>query len=159
MANQTGGGKQMPGFNGISIQYIVSPKYQQYDGKSQGLNDGIETVVWMNKGVKDRISEFLPKDLLPKIATEEEVTDINALKQWLQDVNHPIVETWAEALAEEEEEEEEWEAEGAMVPMGTVGMTIPGVGGAGGFKIILKNCKIHAKAIIIKKIEPKRKKK
>ncbi|GAH07955.1 unnamed protein product, partial [marine sediment metagenome] len=87
MANQTGGGKQMPGFNGISIQYIVSPKYQQFDGKSQGLNSGIETVVWMNKGVKDRISEFLPKDLLPKIATEEEVTDINALKQWLQDVN------------------------------------------------------------------------
>jgi len=152
MANQTGGGKQMPGFNGISIQYIVSPKYQQYDG-------GIETIVWMNKGVKDRVGEFLPKDLLPKIATEEEVTDINALKQWLQDVNHPIVETWAEALAEEEEEEEEWEAEGAMVPMGTVGMTIPGVGGTGGFRVILKNCKIHAEAIIIKKIEPKRKKK
>jgi acetyl-CoA decarbonylase/synthase complex subunit beta len=95
---------------------------------------------------------------LPKIATEEEVTDINALKQWLQDVNHPIVATWAEALAEEEEEEE-WEAEGAMVPMGTVGMTIPGVGGSGGFSIILKNCKVHAEAIIIKKIEPKRKKK
>jgi acetyl-CoA decarbonylase/synthase complex subunit beta len=112
----------------------------------------------MNKGVKDRISEFLPQDLLPKIATEEEVTDINALKQWLQDVNHPIVETWAEALAEEEEEEE-WEAEGAMVPMGTVGMTIPGVGGAGGFKIILKNCKVVAEAIIIKKIEPKGRKK
>lgn len=148
MANQTGGGKQMPGFNGISIQYIVSPKYQQYDG-------GIETIVWMNKGVKDRVSEFLPKDLLPKIATEEDVTDINQLKKWLEDVNHPIVETWAEAL----EEEEEWEEEGAMVPMGTVGMTIPGVGGAGGFKIILKNCKIHAEAIIIKKIEPKRKKK
>jgi acetyl-CoA decarbonylase/synthase complex subunit beta len=158
MANQTGGGKQMPGFNGISIQYIVSPKYQQYDGKTQGLTNGIETVVWMNKGVKDRIGEFLPKDLLPKIATEEEVTDINALKQWLQDVNHPIVATWAEALAEEEEEEE-WEAEGAMVPMGTVGMTIPGVGGSGGFSIILKNCKVHAEAIIIKKIEPKRKKK
>ena len=158
MANQTGGGKQMPGFNGISIQYIISPKYQQYDGKSQGLNEGIETVVWMNKGVKDRIGEFLPKDLLSKIATEEEVTDINALKQWLQDVNHPIVETWAEALAEEEEEEE-WEAEGAMVPMGTVGMTIPGVGGSGGFSIILKNCKVHAEAIIIKKIGPKGKKK
>ena len=149
----------MPGFNGISIQYIVSPKYQQFDGKSQGLKEGIETVVWMNKGVKDRVGEFLPKDLLSKIATEEEVTDINALKQWLQDVDHPIVATWAEALAEEEEEEEEWEAEGAMVPMGTVGMTIPGVGGAGGFKIILKNCKIHAETIIIKKIEPKRKKK
>jgi CO dehydrogenase/acetyl-CoA synthase beta subunit len=46
-----------------------------------------------------------------------------------------------------------------MVPMGTVGMTIPGVGGAGGFSIILKNCKVHAEAIIIKKIEPKGRKK
>jgi acetyl-CoA decarbonylase/synthase complex subunit beta len=151
MANQTGGGKQMPGFNGISIQYIISPKYQQYDG-------GIETIVWMNKGVKDRVGEFLPKDLLPKIATEEEVTDINGLKQWLEDVEHPIVSTWAEVLGEEEEEEE-YEEEGAMVPMGTVGLTIPGVGGAGGFKIILRNCKIHAESIIVKKIEPKGKKK
>jgi acetyl-CoA decarbonylase/synthase complex subunit beta len=146
MANQTGGGKQMPGFNGVSIQYIISPKYQAYDG-------GIETVVWMPKAVKDRVGEFLPQDLLPKIATEEEVQDLNQLKDFLKEVNHPIVETWVEM--EEEEEEEEYEEEGAMVPMGTVGMTIPGVGGAGGFKIILKNCKVHAEAIIIKKIEPK----
>jgi acetyl-CoA decarbonylase/synthase complex subunit beta len=150
MANQTGGGKQMPGFNGVSIQYIVSPKYQKYDG-------GIETVVWMPKEVKDRVGEFLPKDLVPKIATEEEVTDINELKEWLKKVDHPVVATWAELEAGEEEEE--WEEEGAMVPMGTVGMTIPGVGGAGGFKIILKNCKIHAESIIIKKIEPKGRKK
>lgn len=149
MANQTGGGKQMPGFNGVSIQYIVSPKYQKYDG-------GIETIVWMPKEVKDRIGEFLPQDLVQKIATEEEVTDLNALKDWLKEVDHPVVATWAELEAEEEEE---WEEEGAMVPMGTVGMTIPGVGGAGGFKVILKNCKIHAESIIIKKIEPKGRKK
>ncbi|MHA2429977.1 MAG: CO dehydrogenase/CO-methylating acetyl-CoA synthase complex subunit beta [Promethearchaeota archaeon] len=152
MANQTGGGKQMVGFNGVSIQYIVSPKYQKYDG-------GIETIVWMPKAVKDRIGELLPQDLLPKIATEEEVQDINQLKDFLKEKDHPVVETWAELEAMEEEEEEEWEEEGAMVPMGTVGMTIPGVGGAGGFKIILKNCKIHAESIIIKKIEPKRRKK
>ncbi|MHA1240742.1 MAG: hypothetical protein ACTSQU_08090, partial [Promethearchaeota archaeon] len=95
---------------GISIQYIVSPKYQQYDGITQGLSKGIETVVWMNKGVKDRVGEFLPKDLLPKIATEEDVPDINNLKKWLEEVDHPIVKTWAEALGEEEEEDEgEWE--------------------------------------------------
>ena len=160
MANQTGGGKQMPGFNGISIQYIVSPKYQQYDSLQQGLNSGIENVVWMNKGVKDRVGEFLPQDLLPKIATEEDVTDINNLKKWLEEVDHPIVKTWAEALGEEEEEEEgEWEAEGTMVPMGTQAFTIPGAGGGGGFKIILKNCKIHAESIIIKKIDPQAKRK
>jgi acetyl-CoA decarbonylase/synthase complex subunit beta len=151
MANQTGGGKQMPGFNGVSIQYIISPKYQAYDG-------GIEMVVWMPKAVKDRVGEFLPPDLLPKIATEEEVKDLNQLKEFLKNVNHPVVETWVE-MEEGEEGEEEYVEEGAMVPMGTVGMTIPGVGGAGGFKIILKNCKIHAEAVIIKKIEPKGKKK
>jgi len=153
MANQTGGGKQLPGFNGVSIQYIINKNYQRFDG-------GINTVVWMPKAVKDRVGEFLPQDLLPKIATEENVTDINDLKKWLEDVDHPIVKTWAEVLGEEEEEEEgEWEAEGAMVPMGTQAFTIPGVGGAGGFKIILKNCKIHAESIIIKKIEPKGRKK
>jgi len=153
MANQTGGGKQLPGFNGVSIQYIINKNYQRFDG-------GINTVVWMPKAVKDRVGEFLPQDLLPKIATEEEVTDINDLKKWLEDVDHPIVKTWAEVLGEEEEEEEgEWEAEGAMVPMGTQAFTIPGAGGAGGFKIILKNCKIHAESIIIKKIEPKGRKK
>ena len=150
MANQTGGGKQLPGFNGVSIQYIINSNYQRYDG-------GISTVVWMPKAVKDRVAEFLPEDLVPKIATEEEVTDLNDLKTWLKEKNHPIVETWTEM--EEEEEEEEYEEEGAMVPMGTVGLTIPGVGGAGGFKLILKNCKIHAESIIIKKIEPKSKKK
>ena len=149
----------MPGFNGISIQYIVSPKYQQYDAITQGLNSGIENVVWMNKGVKDRVGEFLPPELLPKIATEEDVTDINDLKKWLEDVDHPIVKTWTEALGEEEEDEEEdeWTGEGAMLPMGTQAFTVPGVGGGGGFKIILKNCKIHAESIIIKKIETKQK--
>ena len=148
MANQTGGGKQMPGFNGISIQYIGSPKYQQYDG-------GHNTIVWMNSSVKERVAEFLPADLLPKIATEIEVTDINALKDWLKEKDHPVVPSWADL----EEEEDEYEDEGAMIPMGTQSFTVPGVGGAGGFKIILKNCKIHAETIIIKKIEPSRKKK
>ena len=150
MANQTGGGKQMPGFNGISIQYIGSPKYQQYDG-------GINQTVWMNSGVKDRVAEFLPADLVAKIATEKEVQDINALKEWLKEKDHPVVASWA--ALEAEEEEEEYEDAGAMIPMGTQSFTVPGVGGAGGFKIILKNCKIHAESIIIKKIDPSHKKK
>ena len=150
MANQTGGGKQMPGFNGISIQYISSPKFQQYDG-------GQSQLVWMNSSVKDRVAEFLPKDVVDKIATENEVQDINQLRDWLKDINHPVVETWTE-IEEEAEEEEGYEEGGAMIPMGTQAFTVPGVGGAGGFKIILKNCKIHAESIIIKKLEPRKKK-
>jgi len=161
MANQTGGGKQLPGFNGISIQYIISPKYQQYDGISIGLDGGIQTVVWMGKSVKDRVYDLLPEDIRDKIATEEDVTDINELITWIKEKDHPLAKTdgFKEAVEGEAEEEEEWEEEGAMVPMGTVGMTIPGAGGSGGFKVILKNCKIHAESIIIKKIEPRKKKK
>ena len=159
MANQTGGGKQMPGFNGISIQYIISPKYQKYDGVTSGLKDGIYTIVWMGKTVKDRVYDFLPEDLRDKIATEEDVSDLSQLTTWLEKVGHPIIETEEYKAAVGGEEEEEWEEEGAMVPMGTVGMTIPGVGGAGGFRVILKNCKVHAESIIIKKIEPKGRKK
>jgi len=156
MANQTGGGKQMAGFNGISIQYIGSPKYQQYDG-------GIETIVWMGKGLKDRVADLIPADLVDKIATEEDVQDINGLQAWLEEKKHPIIETDGYKAAvggEEEEDEEEYEGEGAMVPMGTQSFMIPGAGGAGGFKVILKNCKIHAESVIIKKIDtkPKRKK-
>lgn len=153
MANTTGGGKQMAGFNGISLQYISSPKFQQYDAKQLGLDRGIDLVVWMNSGLKERLNEFLPKDIIDKIATEKEINDINNLKEWLKEKNHPIIKTWTE----EEEEIEEYEEKDAMIPVGTQTMTIPGSGGFGGFKIILKNCKIHADTVIIKKIEEKKK--
>lgn len=156
MANQTGGGKQMPGFNGISIQYISSPKFQQYDGVEEGLENGHELVVWMNSGLKDRVKDFIPGDLYEKIATEEDVSDIEELKEWLKEKEHPIVETWVE---EEEEAEEEYEEEGAIMPMGTQSITVPGAGGAGGFKIILKNAKVHADTVIIRRIGDKKKKK
>ncbi len=77
-------------------------------------------------------------------------------------VQHPIIETeeYKTAIGTDEDEDDgDWEEEGTMMPMGTVGMTIPGVGGAGGFKVILKNCKIHAESIIIKKIDPPRRRK
>jgi len=160
MANQTGGGKQLAGFNGISIQYIISPKFQQYDAIVAGLKTGIELVVWMGRTVKDRVYDLLPENIRDKIATEDDVADLSDLPAWLEKVKHPIIETEAyKAASVGAEEEEEWEEEGTMMPMGTVGMTIPGAGGVGGFKIILKNCKIHAESIIIKKIEPRRKKK
>ncbi|TXT60050.1 MAG: Acetyl-CoA decarbonylase/synthase complex subunit beta 2 [Promethearchaeota archaeon] len=157
MANQTGGGKQMPGFNGISIQYISSPKFQQYDGVEEGLENGHELVVWMNSGLKDRVKDFIPGDLYDKIATEEDVSDIEELKEWLKEKEHPIVETWVEE--EEEEGEEEYEEEGAIMPMGTQSFTVPGAGGAGGFKIILKNAKVHADSVIIRRIGDKKKRK
>ena len=72
---------------------------------------------------------------------------------------HPIIETDAYKMAvggEEEEEEEEYEAPGAIIPRDTI--ALQGTGPMGGFKVILKNCKIHAETVIIKKIDGKRKK-
>ena len=117
----------------------------------------------MGKNLKDRVADFLPADLVAAIATEEDVQDINGLQGWLEEKKHPIIETDGYKAAiggDEDEEEEEYEGEGAMVPMGTQSFMVPGAGGAGGFKVILKNCKIHAESIIIKKIDskPKRKK-
>ena len=154
MANQTGGGKQLPGFNGISIQYIVSPKYQIYDG-------GINTVVWMGKSIKERVAELLPADIVDKIATEDDITDINDLKGWIEEKKHPIMETedYKAAVSGDEDEDEDYEEEGAMIPMGNQSFMVPGVGGGGGFKIILKNCKIHAESIIIKRNNPRKGKK
>jgi CO dehydrogenase/acetyl-CoA synthase beta subunit len=43
--------------------------------------------------------------------------------------------------------------------MGTQSFTVPGAGGAGGFKIILKNAKVHADTVIIRRIGDKKKKK
>ncbi len=148
MANQTGGGKQLPGFNGISVQYLASPKFQQVEG-------GFSRTVWMASSVKERMYDLLPEEWRDITATEKEVTELNELKQWLQEKNHPIVERWEE----EEEEEEEWEEEGAMIPAGTQTMMIPGAGGLGGFKLTLINCKIHAEKVIVTKIEPSKKRK
>ena len=115
----------------------------------------------MGKTVKERIYDLLPEGIRDKIATEDEVADLNDLPAWLEKVQHPIIETeeYKDAISEDDEDEGDWEEEGAVVPMGTVGMTIPGVGGGGGFKLILKNCKIHAESIIIKRITPQRRKK
>jgi acetyl-CoA decarbonylase/synthase complex subunit beta len=148
MANSTGGGNQVEGFNGISVEYMRSPKFFQYDG-------GWERFVWLPSNVKNRILEFIPEEMRDKIATENDAMEVEPLKVFLQGKQHPVTKRWTE---EEEEEEEEY-APVQGVPMGTQSIMVPGVGGGPGFKIILNNVKIYAESVIIKKIEPKKKKK
>ncbi|MCP4761184.1 MAG: CO dehydrogenase/CO-methylating acetyl-CoA synthase complex subunit beta [archaeon] len=175
MANSTGGGNQVSGFNGISIEYMRSPRFIQYDG-------GWDRVVWMPAAIKERIVEFIKPDIKEKIATENEATDIANLKQFLSDKGHPVQERWVEDEDEDEDEEEGGYAPQAMpqMQMPQMGMPqmqgmvpggantfmlpmvqLPAMGGSGGgpgFKIILNNVKIHAESVVIKKIEPKSKK-
>jgi acetyl-CoA decarbonylase/synthase complex subunit beta len=91
------------------------------------------------------------------IATENDAKTAGELKEFLQSRSHPVVERWKELAKPEEvpEAEAERETPREMVPaIIPSGLEIPAIGG--GFKIILKNAKITAERVIIKREEPKK---
>jgi acetyl-CoA decarbonylase/synthase complex subunit beta len=149
LADSTAGGRQVDGFHGISIEYMRSPKFLAADG-------GWNRVVWVPKEVKERVKDFIPTDVVDKIATEEEVQNVDALKAFLKEKDHPVVARWAaEAAAVEEAAPAEATAEeGAMIPVASAA-TLPIM--AGGFKIILKDAKIYAKKVIIRSMKDEKK--
>jgi acetyl-CoA decarbonylase/synthase complex subunit beta len=141
IADSTAGGRQVDGFHGISIEYMRSPKFLQADG-------GWNRIVWIPKEVKEKVKDFVPAEMLDKVATEENAKTIDELQVFLKEHNHPVVERWKEAIAVEEAIPEEGEV--SMVPTATFG-TLPIT--AGGFKIILKDAKIYAKKVIIRTLK------
>jgi acetyl-CoA decarbonylase/synthase complex subunit beta len=153
MAGQTGGGKQVVGFLGIGVNYFRSPKFIESDG-------GWDRVVWMPKMLKDKVMSDIPEEIRDKIATEEEAADVEALRTFLKDKEHPILERWVEEEEEAPEEEEATEAAPQagfapqMMQMPTnfmPSMPMMGGSGSGGVKIILKNAKVSIDKVIIKK--------
>jgi len=83
MAGEVSGGRQIEGYVGISILYISSPKFLKTDG-------GLRRVVWMPKVIKEELKDILVKaEMDDKIATEEEVKDIDDLVAFLEEVQHP----------------------------------------------------------------------
>jgi acetyl-CoA decarbonylase/synthase complex subunit beta len=148
LADSTAGGRQVDGFHGISIEYMRSPKFLEADG-------GWNRVVWVPKEVKERIKDFIPKEVVDKVATEEEAQNIDSLKAFLKEKDHPVVARWTvEAAVEEAVPTEAIEEEGAMIPVASAA-TLPIT--AGGFKIILKDAKIYAKKVIIRSMKDKKK--
>ncbi len=150
MAGQTGGGKQIVGFLGIGINYFRSPKFIEADG-------GWDRVVWMPKNLKDKVLADIPEGIVDKVATEEDAADLESLKAFLKEKDHPILERWVE---EEEEEDEAVEETAAVaptmqMPMMAAGapMAMPAGSGGSGVKIILKNAKVSIDRVIIKKSE------
>ncbi|MCS3924474.1 CO dehydrogenase/CO-methylating acetyl-CoA synthase complex subunit beta [Methanosalsum natronophilum] len=162
MAGQTGGGKQVAGFLGVGISYFRSPKFIQADG-------GWDRVVWMPKHLKDKVRDSIPEDIVDKLPTEEEATDINSLESFLKDKNHPIIERW-----ESEEEEGEGEVEdtsgmtqtqspatgyqyqqnAGLVPPSQMNAPQPSYNNSSsGVKISFKNAKISIDKLIIRKKE------
>ncbi len=159
MADSTAGGRQIPGFHGLSIEYLRSPKFLTVDG-------GWERIVWLPKVVKDRVEDFIPKEVVDKIPTENDVTNLEELKTYLRDHKHPVVKRWVETgaaarLEEEERAEEVTQVPQQMMPFqmpGTMMTSVPASGGAPGFQIIFKNARIYAEKVIIKRIDEKEKK-
>ncbi len=157
LAGQCSGGRQVEGFCGISVAYMKSPKFIQADG-------GWNRVVWLPKDLKDRVGDGIPEEIADKIATEEDVSNIDELQEFLKNNDHPIVENWSnveeveEDVVEESEEEVVNYSESSEIAVPT--MTMPS--GFGGFppnvKIILHNAIIKAEAIIITREDEKPKK-
>jgi len=140
LADSTAGGRQIDGFHGMSLEYMRSSKFFAADG-------GWNRVVWVPKEVKEKVKDFIPKDIVDKIATEEDVKSIDDLKAFLKDKSHPIVAKWVA-----EEAPAPTVAEDEMVPVMTAS-TLPI--SAGGFRIILTDAKIYASKVVIKKDETK----
>jgi len=145
MADSTAGGRQIDGFHGLSIEYMRSPKFLQADG-------GWERIAWIPAKLKERVKEFIPKELVDEIATENDVKNVDELKTFLQGKGHPLVDRWAKAPVEAVAEVT------AELPAPEVaeltGLPVTSIG-AGGFKIILKDAKITARKLIIKAAEKK----
>jgi len=93
MAGMVGGGIQTPGFVGISKFFIGSKKFIKADG-------GLARLVWMPKALKEEIRDILEdrlKDMgldgfLDKVATEEDADTEEQVMEWIQKVNHPVLE-------------------------------------------------------------------
>jgi acetyl-CoA decarbonylase/synthase complex subunit beta len=145
LADSTAGGRQVDGFHGMSIEYMRSSKFLAADG-------GWNRVVWLPKEIKERVKDFIPADIVDKIATEETAQNIDALKAFLKEKAHPVVAKWEQEApaAEEAVQPEAGAEEGAMIPVATAA-TLPIM--AGGFKIILKDAKIYAKKVIIRSMK------
>jgi acetyl-CoA decarbonylase/synthase, CODH/ACS complex subunit beta len=151
LADSTAGGRQVPGFHGLSIEYMRSPKFLQVDG-------GWDRIVWLPEAIKERVSEFIPDEVKDKIATETDAMTIEDLKAVLKEKNHPVVERWVEL-------EDEDEVSMATDDSGSDYVAVPGeltamVGGVGGgLEIVFKNAKIYAEKVIIRRTGKGEKKK
>ncbi len=93
LASCTGGGVQTPGYMGHGRHFISSKKFIHAEG-------GIERIVWMPKELKDDVGERLNKtakelygidNFTDMVADETICTDCDALMEFLQQKNHPVL--------------------------------------------------------------------
>lgn len=151
MADSTAGGRQVDGFHGISVEYLRSPKFLHADG-------GWNRVVWVPSDVKERVKDFVPSDVVDKIPTDKDVQNIEELRSFLESHAHPVTERWKAASAEAAvpAQGEEPTSAGLAPEYTSVGQAAEvAMPTTGGFTVILKDAKIFAKKVIIRKEKKK----
>jgi acetyl-CoA decarbonylase/synthase complex subunit beta len=104
IADAVGGGKQVPGFQGIGLVYLRSRKLFQADG-------GWTRIVWMPSELKEKVLDAIPPELRDKIPTEKEVKTVEELKKFLVEKGHPL----AKKILEKEKPKIEAKVEKAEV--------------------------------------------
>ena len=82
LAGEVSGGRQIEGMIGIGITFLRSPKFMQADG-------GHNRLMWMPKELKDRVQEDFPEGIADKVATDEDVSSVEELEEFLNRVGHP----------------------------------------------------------------------
>lgn len=84
MAGEASGGRQQEGYLGMAVSYLNSPKFIISDG-------GWKRVVWVPKAIKEEVKDSIPEEMYGKIATEEDVKNVDELVEFLQKVEHPLM--------------------------------------------------------------------
>jgi acetyl-CoA decarbonylase/synthase, CODH/ACS complex subunit beta len=93
MAGDSSGGKQIEGRLGTGLEQLRSPKFIQADG-------GLARIVWLPKALKERFKDALnAKGLYDKIATEEDVQNVDELLEYLEKAGHPWLKGEVELLS------------------------------------------------------------
>ncbi|MFQ5977824.1 MAG: CO dehydrogenase/CO-methylating acetyl-CoA synthase complex subunit beta [Candidatus Heimdallarchaeota archaeon] len=158
MATEVGGGCQTMGFVGMAVEYLRSKRFLKVDGGYSGL-------VWLPQALKERVKDGIPEDMYDKIATEADVSNLDELKDYLKERNHPLIETWAEEEAAPAEAPAVSTAAPGQLQMAMPGpmqigqlpqMTLPATSGGPGIRLELHNVRIYADKVIVKKINPKK---
>ena len=97
-------------------------------------------------GAKEQMRPFIPAELIEKIPTQNDVKNVDMLREFLLKHSHPAINNWK---AEEEPSEEE----SVEVPVFS-GEDVPIT--MGGLKLTLKNARIYADRVIIQSSKPKK---
>lgn len=140
MADSTGGGRQIDGFHGLSLEYMRSPKFLAGEG-------GYSRVVWMPSDLKEQMKPFIPAELIESISTEKETRNVEELRGFLQSRSHPVIKAWKREKNEETTGEERIivpdHIDTPVFPAGDLPLDI------GGIRITFKNARISADHAII----------